>query len=93
MTKTLRSRVPLIVFCCYPAILLLLLIFAFVDRDEFGFSFIPVIYATGPLSLWLLKANSQFLVAIYAGGTANAAILYALLKVADFARKSRASKP
>lgn len=93
MTKTSRSRVPLIVACCYSAIVLLLLIFAYVHQDEFGFSFIPVAYATAPLSLWLFKATSQFLVAIGAGGVANAVILYALMKVADSARKSRSSKP
>jgi hypothetical protein len=93
MTKTLRSRAPLIVACCYSAIILLLFIFAFADRDDFGYSFIPVAYATAPLSLWLSNATSQFLVAIGVGGAANATILYALLKVADSVRKSREPKP
>jgi hypothetical protein len=70
---------PLILAGCYAAIVLCLLILALVTHDEFGFRFIPVLYATYPLSRLLYK-SSNILYSIVIGGAINALLLFALLK-------------
>ena len=79
MAKVVRSRMPLILAGCYAAIVLCLLILALVTHDEFGFRFIPVLYATYPLSRLLYK-SSNILYSIVIGGAINALLLFALLK-------------
>jgi hypothetical protein len=91
MTKPLHRHARLIVTCLYVAIVLLLLIFAAVVRDEFGHSGVPVLYAAYPLSLYFYKTHA-FLVSICAGGAANAVCLYVLLKGTDCARALRRAR-
>jgi hypothetical protein len=79
LAKAVRSRIPLILAGCYAALVLCLLILALVTHDEFGFRFIPVLYATYPLSR-LFYTNSNILYSILIGGTINAILLFALLK-------------
>lgn len=76
----LRHRLPLVVTGLYVAIVLLLFVVALLGHDDFGFRFIPVIYATSPLSLLLGQSGLHNLfVEIAAGGVTNSAFLYALL--------------
>jgi hypothetical protein len=84
LAKSRSSRIPLIAACSYLAILVLLLILAVVVHDEFGFSFIPLLYATFPLSRMLYR-SSNILFSIGIGGAVNACLLYALLKAAGYA--------
>lgn len=89
----LRSRLPMIVAGTYTAIVFLLFVLAIVTHDEFGYSFIPVLYTTGPVSLfleWHIALDNTF-VAIAAGGVANAGLLYALAKVVSL-KASRRTK-
>jgi hypothetical protein len=78
-----RSRMPLILTCCYVAIVLIFLVLAIVagmtGQDEFGYSGIPLLYATFPLSLFLYKTHG-FLFSIGIGCIVNAGVLYAFLK-------------
>jgi hypothetical protein len=84
-----RSRIPLIVAVSYASIALCLFVFAMVVHDEFGFSGIPVLYVTYPLSFFLYK-HFDFLPSIVAGGAVNTLVLFALLKgVAYFMEPSR----
>jgi hypothetical protein len=69
----------MIVAGSYAVIVLCLFILALVTRDEFGYRFIPVIYATWPLSFVLYK-NSDIFFSILIGGGVNTVILFALLK-------------
>lgn len=88
MAKVFYSRLPLIVAGSYAAIVLLLFVLALVIHDEFGFSFIPVLYATCPLSLFFEKHTRNLFIAIGAGGAANAAVLYALMKIVGLIKTS-----
>ena len=90
MTEVSRSRVPLMVAGFYAAIVLLLFTFAMASYDEFGFRFIPVLYATYPLSLFLEKqcALHNLFVSVAAGGAMNAGILYALTSAFVYVRKT-----
>ena len=88
-----RSRAPLIATGLYIAIVLALFILAVAVSDEFGFSAIPLLYATFPLSLWLYHQEPQaFLFSVCVGGGANAALLYLLLKAIDYAKSLRRAK-
>ena len=84
LAKFLSSRIPLIATCTYGAIVFLLLILATIlgitGRDELGYSGVPVLYATSPLSIWFYK-NHGFLFSIGMGGIVNASLLYTSLKV------------
>jgi hypothetical protein len=85
------SHMPLIVACSYTAILVLLTIFAgvigMVGQDEFGYSSVPILYATSPLSLFLYRTH-DVLFSVSIGGGMNAALLYALLKAIPSAKRS-----
>ncbi|HMF53080.1 MAG TPA: hypothetical protein VK593_01930 [Edaphobacter sp.] len=86
MANIVRGRGPLILAGTYAAIVLLLLVFALVVRDEFSFCFIPVTYATYPLSFFLSKhwhsggVPGGILIFVISGGV-NAGVLYAVAKL------------
>jgi hypothetical protein len=84
LAKFLSSRIPLVATRTYGAIVFLLLILATIlgktGRDEFGYSGVPVLYATSPLSILFYK-NHGFLFSIGMGGVLNASLLYSSLKV------------
>jgi len=84
---------PLIVACCYAAIVLCLFFFAMFEmltgRDEFGYSAIPALYATYPLSPFLEHKTAYWWLAIGVGGGVNFVLLYALLWIAGKAKPSR----
>lgn len=88
MAKVLRSRIPVIVATSYAAIVVCLLTLAVVTTDEFGYRFIPVMYATYPLSV-LLDRGSYLFFSIFLGGAVNALLLFALLKGALYLIPSR----
>jgi len=93
MATPQRSRAPLIVTGLYLAIVLALFVFAIAVSDEFGFSAIPLLYATSPLSLWLYQQEPRaFLFSVCVGGFANAAFLYLLLKAVDYAKSLKRAK-
>lgn len=91
MTDALRRRIPVIVAVAYAAIFLSLLTLAMVTTDEFGFRFIPVLWATYPLSR-LLYRDSDILFSAIVGGVVNTILLFALLKGIAFLRASSATK-
>lgn len=78
-----RSRMPLTLTGCYVLAMLIFFVLAAVaglsGQDEFGYSWVPLLYATFPLSLVLYKTHG-FLFSISVGAIVNAGILYALLK-------------
>jgi hypothetical protein len=84
LAKFLHSRIPLTVACTYGAIVFVLLILATIlgitGKDEFGYSGVPVLYITSPLSLLLYKTH-EFLFSIGMGCVVNAFLLYSSLKV------------
>jgi hypothetical protein len=84
LAKFLSSRIPLIATCIYAAIVFLLLILAAIlgitGKDEFGYSGVPILYITSPLSLLLYKTHG-FLFSIGMGCAVNAFLLYSSLKV------------
>ena len=86
-------RAPLLATGFYLAIVLVLFIFAVAVSDEFGFSAVPLLYATSPLSLWLYHQEPQaFLFSVCVGGAVNAAFLYLLLKAVDYAQSLKRAK-
>jgi hypothetical protein len=62
-----------------------------VGQDESGYSGVPILYATSPLSLFLYRTY-DFLFSVSVGGGMNAALLYALLKAITYAKGSRKAK-
>jgi hypothetical protein len=84
LAKFLSSRIPLIAASTYGAIIFLLLILATIlgatGQDEFGYSGVPVLYMTSPLSLLLYKTHG-FLFSIGMGCVLNAFLFYSSLKV------------
>ena len=94
MAKVFHSRLPLIVAGSYTAIVLLLFVLALVTHDEFGFRFIPVLYATYPLSLFFERhiVPHNLFIAIAVGGITNAVALYVLMEIVSLIKTSRRAK-
>jgi hypothetical protein len=92
MATSFIRRVPRIVTGFYASIVLCLFILAIMVRDEFGFSAIPLLYATCPLSRLLYHSGFNFLFSIAVGAVINAGLLFALLKGVDSWRASSAPK-
>jgi hypothetical protein len=79
MKKPIFMRLPVLAPAAYLIIVLLLFLVAWFEPDEFGFSFIPLIYATCPVSR-LLYPPGEFLTGVVAGAAVNAGILFVLFK-------------
>jgi len=91
MAKVLSNRLAMIVAVSYAVIVACLFALAMVTEDEFGFRFIPVIYATYPLS-FLLQAQFGFVPSIVAGAGINGSLLFALFTGIAHLRASLAAK-
>jgi len=93
MVKALAKiiRMPAIVAGSYALIALCLFIYAMVVHDEFGFSGIPVLYVTYPLSFFVYK-HFDFLPSIVTGGAVNTLVLFALLKGVAYSMESSRRK-
>ena len=76
----------------YALIILCLLVLAFVAHDEFGYSALPVLYATSPLSGLLYHSGFNFLFSIFVGAVINGGVLFAFLKGIAFFRASNEPK-
>ncbi len=70
----------------YALIVLCLFVLAFVAHDEFGYSAIPVLYATSPLSRLLYHSGFNLLSCIIVGAVVNGGVLFTLLKGVAFFR-------
>ena len=71
MAKVSYRRVPLTVACFYAAMVLLFFAFAMIvgitGLDEFGYSSVPLLYATYPLGYFLYQKTHNFLFSIALG--------------------------
>lgn len=80
MEKDLRYIiVPAGVAGAYAAMVLFFFVIAMFGQDEFGYRFVPVVFATYPLSFMLQEHTRLLLIpSILIGGAANTAILFVL---------------
>ena len=76
-----KHRVPLVLASSYAAIVVFLFLLAVLagltGQDEFGYSAVPAIYATYPLSLVLYpKLLQSWFLAVAVGGVVNFILLW-----------------
>jgi len=89
MEKSFRSHVPAVVACSYAAIVVCLFALAAVTTDEFGFRFLPALFAAYPSSFLLYK-HFDLSPAILAGGVINSVLLFVVFNGVALFRSSSA---
>ncbi len=79
----MKRRIPLLVTSVYIGLILVGLIFALAVPDEFGFSFLPIIFASYPWLPFFSRLGVQIqAVSIVLGWAINTFVVYSSLRLA-----------